>query len=145
MAEPRNRCLSPQEISRRLERHGVQPTAQRIAICQYVLCEAEHPTADDIKQWADKNFPKMSRATVYNTVNTLIEAGLLREFRFPHDSKTVYDDNISDHYHFLDETTGEIIDIDGKDIEIKLRNEQRFIVKNAEVLLRGKLVKKKGV
>ena len=66
-------CLTPAEIEDRLSRSGVQPTAQRIAIAQYVLCEAEHPTADDVKAWTDLNFPKLSLATVYNTLNVLVK------------------------------------------------------------------------
>ena len=75
-------CLSPGEIEERLKKAGVQPTAQRIAICRFVLCQADHPTADQVKAWADKNFPKMSLATVYNTLNLWVEAGLLQELRF---------------------------------------------------------------
>src|SRR5262249_26897232 len=73
-------CLTPIEIENRLNEHGVQPTAQRIAICRYVLCEADHPTAEDVKKWADANFPKMSLATVYNTLGILVAAGLCVSF-----------------------------------------------------------------
>ena len=45
----KNNCLSMAEIEEKLKKSGVAATAQRIAICKYVLCEADHPTAEDIK------------------------------------------------------------------------------------------------
>ena len=114
-------CLTPQAVEERLQASNVQPTAQRIAIARYVLCEADHPTAKNVKSWADKNFPKMSLATVYNTLGILVKAGLLKKFCLPHSKEAVYDDNVSDHYHFLDEKTGEITDVDPRDVTVTPR------------------------
>ncbi len=86
-------------ISEKLEAAGVNPTAHRIAIYLYVLSEADHPTADDVKRWADENFPKLSLATVYNTLKTLVGAKLLKELKLPHIGKVLYDCNVSDHHH----------------------------------------------
>jgi Fur family iron response transcriptional regulator len=133
----KSHCLSPSEIESRLEAAGVQPTAQRIAICRYVLCQADHPSADQVKEWADKNFPKISLATVYNTLNLLVSAGLLKELRFPHSDKAVYDNNISPHYHFLDEKTGELFDVSPEEVEVSPKLKSMFQVKSVEVLLTG--------
>jgi Fur family iron response transcriptional regulator len=130
-------CLSPSEVESRLLAAGVQPTAQRIAICRYVLCQAEHPTADQVKDWADKNFPKLSLATVYNTLNLLVKAGLLKELRFPHMEKAVYDNNISPHYHFLDEKSGELFDVSTEEVEVSPKLKAMFQVKSVEVLFKG--------
>lgn len=132
-------CLSPSEIEKTLVEAGVQPTAQRLAICRFVLCEADHPTAEEVKAWADKNFPKLSLATVYNTLGILVKVGLLKELRFPHSEKVVYDNNVSQHFHFLDEKTGELYDVDAKDFEISSKLEKMFQVSGVEVLLRGKV------
>lgn len=130
-------CLSPGEIEARLLAAGVQPTAQRIAICRYVLCQAEHPTADQVKEWADRNFPKLSLATVYNTLNLLVRAGLLKELRFPHREKAVYDNNVSPHFHFLDEKSGELFDVSPEEVEVSPKLKSMFQVKSVEVLLMG--------
>ncbi|MEZ4820707.1 MAG: transcriptional repressor [Bdellovibrionota bacterium] len=74
--------MTSEEIKTRLSLAGVNPTAQRIAICRFVLCDADHPTADDVKTWADKNFPMVSRATVYNTLNTLVQVKILKSACF---------------------------------------------------------------
>jgi Fur family iron response transcriptional regulator len=130
-------CLTPREIEDRLSAAGIRPTAQRIAIAQYVLCEAKHPTADDIKRWTDKNFPKLSMATVYNTLSALVKAGLLREFRLSHSASVVYDHNIEAHHHFLDEKTGKLYDLPAHEVEINIKPGKHAKVREVEVLLRG--------
>ena len=130
-------CLSPQEIDARLKSAGIQPTAQRIAICHYVLCEADHPTAEQVKDWADRNFPKISLATVYNTLGTLVKAGLLKELKLPHSESVIYDDRVTDHYHFLDEATGKLIDVMPDEIDVVSRLKSGLKVNSIEILLRG--------
>ncbi len=135
-------CLTPREIEARLVAAGVQPTAQRIAICQFVLCEADHPSAEDVKAWADKNFPKLSLATVYNTLGTLVRAGLLREFRFPHTDKILYDNNLEDHFHFLDEITGQVIDLPLTEVQVVHQLDQKMQnvkVTGLDVVIRGQI------
>ncbi len=130
-------CLSPLELEARLKKAGVQPTAQRIAICRYVLCEADHPTAEQVKDWADQNFPKISLATVYNTLGTLVKAGILKELRLPHSESVIYDDRVTDHYHFLDEKTGKLIDVMPEEVQVVPRLKRGLKVKSIEVLLKG--------
>ena len=129
---------TPDVIEERLKAAGIHPTAQRIAIARFVLCDAEHPTAEDVKKWADKNFPKMSRATVYNTLGIFVRAKLLKEVKLPHTDRTVYDDNVTAHYHFLDEKSGKLYDVDPGEIEIRPRLGKAVSINSVEVLLRGK-------
>ena len=125
-------------IAEKLESAGVVPTAQRIAIYRYLLCEANHPTAEEIKAWADKNFPKLSLATVYNTLNTLTEAKLLKEVKLPHQAKSLYDSNIASHHHFLDEDSGELFDIAPECVEVTPTLTKEFQVHDIQVLMKGK-------
>lgn len=125
-------------IAEKLKAAGVQPTAQRIAIYQYIMSKADHPTAEEIKTWADQDFPKLSLATIYNTLNTLVEAKLIKEFKLPHSAKAIYDCNVSYHHHFLDENTGQLIDLDPGLVEIKPKVKRDFIVNDVHVLIRGK-------
>lgn len=134
-------CLSQKEIEELLVRKGVNPTAQRIAICQFVLCDGDHPTADQIKEWVDQNFPKMSLATVYNTLNVLVEAGIIREYKFPHSDKTFYDNNLIDHFHFLDEETNQLFDIAPEFVQINKEKLKEFQVNKADVILYGRKIK----
>lgn len=130
-------CLSPSEIEAVLKQAGINPTAQRIAICRFVLCEADHPSAEAIKQWVDHNFPKMSLATVYNTLRVLVEGGLLKELKVPHIESILYDNNLDEHYHFLDEQTGELIDIDPADVSLSPHLGEGYQITSVDLLLRG--------
>ncbi|HRO68586.1 MAG TPA: Fur family transcriptional regulator [Pseudobdellovibrionaceae bacterium] len=131
--------LSPQDIEKRLLGAGVQPTLQRIAICRYVLCEADHPTAEQVKDWAQQNLDKISQATVYNTLNALVDAGLLRALRLPHTEKVIYDDNIEDHHHFFDEETGRLYDLPEEQIDVRSKLPKKFKTNRVEVLFTGKV------
>ncbi len=130
-------CLTSSEIETRLREAGVQPTLQRIAICQYVLCEADHPTAEEVHAWAEKNLAKISLATVYNTLNVLVEAGLLKEFKFQHVDKVIYDDNIEEHFHFLDEKSGKLYDIHKDDVKLSVELQKKFKVSGFDLLIKG--------
>jgi Fur family transcriptional regulator, iron response regulator len=135
-------CLAPAEIERKLNDAGVNPTAQRIAICRYVLCEADHPTAEQVKTWVDKNFPKMSLATVYNTLNILVGAGLLQEIKTPHGESSIYDCNTAHHHHFVDEASGKIIDIHPSEVSLNIKLAKKGLkVKEVSLFLKGAIGK----
>ena len=129
--------LKPEEIEVMLRKAGLQPTAQRIAICRYVFCEADHPTAEDVKRWADKNLPKISLATVYNTLSRLAKAGLLLELKLSHSDSVVYDVNTERHFHFLDEKTGQLFDVGADELGLELKLKGGLKARAIEVLIRG--------
>jgi Fur family iron response transcriptional regulator len=130
-------CLAPAQIEAVLRARGIQPTAQRIAIGRYVLCEADHPTAEHVKQWVDENFPKISLATVYNTLRAFVEAGLLEEVRLPDRDAVVFDNLTTPHHHFLDEATGAVHDLPFDAVEVRVQASPEFDVRSATVLVRG--------
>lgn len=105
-----------------------------------LLCEADHPTAEVVKEWVDSRSFKMSLATVYNTLNILVSAGLLREFKFSCLGKSVYDSNIIDHYHFFDEKSGKFYDIDPSLLSLSSKLLPEFLVNKTDILLTGNLV-----
>jgi Fur family peroxide stress response transcriptional regulator len=90
---------------------GVKLTPQRVVITEYILGTECHPTAEQIMEAvADKLPVACSRATVYNTLNTLVEAGVIQEV-YTEPGPARYDANISEHHHFVDRKTGKIFDI----------------------------------
>lgn len=139
MTIPKKLCLSPADIEKKLLDAGVQPTLQRIAICRYVLCEADHPTAEQVREWAEKNLDKISQATVYNTLGTLVDAGLLRALRLGHSEKVIYDNNVDDHHHFLDETTGRLYDLPLENVQLKVSLPKKFRQQGLELVVKGKI------
>ncbi|MHB2026855.1 MAG: Fur family transcriptional regulator [Elusimicrobiota bacterium] len=127
-------------IAQSLKSAGLRPTAQRLAIADYVLGKADHPTAEDVKHWADRALPKISLATIYNTLSALTRTGLIQEFKFPHTDRVIYDDNTADHFHFLDEATGRLYDLNPTAVTLKTRLSRKFDVRGVHVLLKGRLL-----
>ena len=121
---------------------GIQPSAQRIAVAEYVLHTDEHPSADQVFAQVGANFPMISRATIYNTLNLFVEKGLLRVLHIA-EGKVVFDPRITPHHHFIDDATGAIQDIDWHQLQVSnLNSLKAFEVSDYQVILRGKSKKK---
>jgi len=77
-----------------------------------------HFTIENLKKIIDKNTKnKISVATLYNTVHAFKKRGYLKEI-FLKNNKTFFDTNIKNHYHFYDEDTEELFDINSNDVLI---------------------------
>ncbi len=98
------------EIVQRLRDKGLQPSAQRLAVAQFVLATDAHPSADEVLREVQKTFPMVSRATVYNTLNSFVEKGLIRQLVLA-EGRVVFDPALESHHHFIDEETGKIDDV----------------------------------
>jgi Fe2+ or Zn2+ uptake regulation protein len=61
---------------RDLKKAGLKMTPQRIAIVRLFACDDSHPTAQALFERLQRDFPSMSFATVYNTLDALAKAGL---------------------------------------------------------------------
>lgn len=119
---------------------GVKPTPQRVVIADYLLQTDSHPTADEVLSAVSEALPvALSRATVYNTLNTLKEAGVIREV-LTEPGRVRYDANVSHHHHFVDVNTGKIVDIAADKVEAigKLLGDQ-YKVHGFQVLFYGEL------
>lgn len=100
-----------------LREHGITPTAQRVDIGFAVMSSCEHLSAEDVFDSVNNGRPRVSKATVYNTLGLLVRKGLIREVTAD-PSKTFYDSNTTPHHHFYDVSAGKLVDIDGADVEI---------------------------
>lgn len=131
--------LSTEDIVVLLKKAGLSSTSQRIGLCRYILCEAKHPTVEDIRKWAEAKGIKASLATIYNTLHALCDAKLIKDLRFPHLDKVIYDNNVSPHHHFLDEESGRIIDIESKDFNLSTQLSDAYEIHDVDVLIRGRI------
>jgi Fe2+ or Zn2+ uptake regulation protein len=126
------------ETLQALAEHGIHPSAQRAAVADYVLYTTEHPSADQVWAAVKRGFPMLSRATVYNTLNLFTEKGLLRELVLA-EGKVVFDPKLDPHHHFLDEETGEIIDVPWSALDVRrVHSLSGFDVREYQVVMRGK-------
>ena len=110
----------PKPFVNRLRSSGLRSTKQRLAICKVLFDRKDtfHFTIDNLKKRIEKNIKsKVSLATVYNTVHAFKNNGYLKEISLQ-GNKTFFDTNSSNHHHFYDQDTGDLIDIKNEDIFI---------------------------
>jgi Fur family transcriptional regulator, stress-responsive regulator len=94
-----------------LRRHGLQVTAQRVAVLR-AISGRPHSTADDIDQVVRAEIGAISRQTVYDALGILTEKGLLRRIQ-PAGSPARYEDRVGDnHHHVICRTCGRMVDVD---------------------------------
>ena len=113
------------EFIDKLRSSGLRPTKQRLKICEVLFNREKtfHFTINDLaKSICDQLNEKISLATVYNTVHAFKDKGYLKEISINSD-KSYFDTNTSNHHHFFDEDTNELIDCDENDIDsINIKN-----------------------
>jgi Fur family iron response transcriptional regulator len=136
--------VSEQELSSRLRAAGVRPSAQRMAVAQYVLLTDEHPSAEQVHARVTAKFPFLSRATVYNTLNLFVKEGLLRQLVLAEGS-VVFDPKLERHHHFVDDTTGRIEDIPWDAVRVGDAQLDGYSVREYMVVLRGKKLERARV
>ena len=109
------------DIYKKLRSSGLRPTKQRVEIAKF-LFEREktfHFTVESLnKILAKKVSSKFALATVYNTVHAFKDAGHLNEVEVK-GNKTYFDTNTSNHHHFYDSETSELIDINANEVVIQ--------------------------
>jgi len=93
-----------------LKEKGLRVTPQRYAIYANLLARDDHPTADQLLDDLNQDIPISSQATVYNSLQTLCEAGLVREVLLEH-GVSRYDANAEQHHHFVCDQCGAIRDL----------------------------------
>ena len=107
------------EFIEKLRSSGLRPTKQRLKICELLFNREKtfHFTINDLaKSISEKLNDKISLATVYNTVHAFKTKGYLKEVSV-NSEKSYFDTNITNHHHFFDEDTNQLIDCDEQDIE----------------------------
>ncbi len=94
-----------------LREHGLQVTAQRLAVLRAVSARS-HGTADDIDKAVRADIGAVSRQAVYDALGVLTEKGLVRRIQ-PAGSSARYEDRVGDnHHHLICRACGETVDID---------------------------------
>ena len=107
------------EFIDKLRSSGLRPTKQRLKICEVLFNRDKtfHFTINDLENIISKQVnEKISLATVYNTIHAFKAKGYLKEISINSD-KSYFDTNITEHHHFYDENTNQLIDCDVNDIE----------------------------
>jgi len=120
-----------------LRQHEITPTPQRVAIARILLARAQHLSADQLREAVNRSEPRVSKATVYNTLGLFLRKGLVRAVVVD-PTKIFYDSNTRFHHHFYDLKSGTLTDIEETEIGMpalpNLPNES--IVESVEIIVR---------
>ena len=103
----------------KLRNSGLRPTKQRLKICEVLFNTDKtfHFTISDLSKIINQKLDeKISLATVYNTVHAFKKKGYLKEISINSD-KSYFDTNTTNHHHFYDDVTKELIDLKNEDVE----------------------------
>ena len=94
-----------------LKEAGLRLTPQRIAICKLLSESREHPTAARIHQALQAEYPSLSLMTVYNTLNTLVDLGVVNALGHAGDGNVHYDGDTSPHINLACVSCHCIVDV----------------------------------
>jgi len=94
-----------------LRKHGLQVTAQRLAVLRAV-CARPHSTAEEIAEAVRRGIGSISRQAVYDALGMLAEKGIIRRIQ-PAGSPALYEDRVDDnHHHVICRTCRKTVDVD---------------------------------
>lgn len=115
--------------------HQLKSSEQRLMILKYLGHAEFHPTADEIFRALNQEKPVLSRATVYNTLNSFVERGVIQALDL-RDNETRFDFKMEPHGHFSCNICGGIYNIDLPDSLLAL-DIPGFTIEEQSVNLRG--------
>ncbi|MEO5837656.1 MAG: Fur family transcriptional regulator [Acidimicrobiales bacterium] len=122
-----------------LRQHGLQVTAQRLAVLR-AMSRQPHATADDIEKIVRSEIGAVSRQAVYDVLAVLTDKGLLRRIQ-PAGSPARYEDRVGDnHHHLICRTCNQMVDVDcavGDAPCLTPANDSGYEVDEAEVIYWG--------
>ena len=124
----------------KLRLSGLRPTKQRLEICKLLFDRKKtfHFSIIKLAETIKKESKiKISLATLYNTVHSFKKKGYLKEISI-NSEKSYFDTNTSNHHHFLDVNTNELIDLKTDDVD-KIRIKKNLPgkkIKSIEVLVK---------
>lgn len=104
--------------------HGLALTHQRQVIYETLIAMPGHPSPEEVFDRVRKKIPAISLATVYKTIHTFVDSGILREVS-PHHGSLRVDDNFDPHHHLVCTICKSITDVEESAFE-PLRFKQRF-------------------
>ncbi len=125
-----------EDLVTELKNKNIRLSHQRLKVLEYLTQNYTHPTADQIYNGLHREVPTLSKTTVYNTLSSLTEAGLVRTINIE-DNEIRYDISTDDHGHFKCKSCGKIYDfkVDINSIEVTDLND--FEINDKNIYFKG--------
>ncbi len=122
----------------RLRHRGWRLTAQRRVIAEAMTGEHVHLAADEVLEKAREALPEVSLATVYNTLNELVDLGELLELTHA-DGRKRYDPNVMvPHHHLVCVDCGRMIDVHADEPQLPTEQRHGFELLGVELTFRAR-------
>jgi len=129
--------VDTEAIKQALEGSGLRCTPQRYAVMAVLMEHKGHPTAAEIFDAVNRVDPRSSRATTYNNLRDLVEAGLVREVAVEGRAAR-FDAKGLRHHHFICDHCGSVEDLEWYDVPRPAsRSLGKRILRECEVIFRG--------
>ena len=133
--------MDAEAIRRSLVSSGLRCTPQRYAVMAFLMEHASHPTAAEIFDAVNRLDPRVSRATTYNNLRDLVQAGLVREVA-AEGRAARFDAKGTRHHHFICDCCGNVEDMDWYDVPRPATGSLgKRILRECELIFRGLCMK----
>ena len=129
--------MEAEAIKRSLVGSGLRCTPQRYAVMAFLMEHVSHPTAAEIFEAVNRLDPRCSRATTYNNLRDLVQAGLVREVAVEGRAAR-FDAKGMQHHHFICDRCGNVEDIEWRDVPRPASGSLgKRILRECELIFRG--------
>lgn len=104
-------------LTQKLKEAGLRLTPQRLAICEALAGTEEHPSAQMVYEQLQGTFPSLSLATVYNTLETLVQIGAINRLGTAGNDAERYDADTSPHVNLACISCHRVIDLPSRNVQ----------------------------
>jgi Fur family transcriptional regulator, peroxide stress response regulator len=119
-----------------LKSKGIRPSYQRIKVLEYLYQKGGHPTVDEIFRALSADIPSLSKVTIYNTLHTLVEAGLVQVVDIDETEKR-FDITLTSHGHFQCKACGTIYNFQVNIDQIPIDGLNQFEITQKNIYFKG--------
>ncbi len=112
--------VAPSALECLLRARGLRVTEPRLAVLAYLAGTDRHPTAEEVESAVNAAGPVLSRASVYNVLHALVDAGLATGLSVK-DGPVRYDAHLGPHHHLVCRSCGRVEDVEWKDFAVAER------------------------
>jgi Fur family peroxide stress response transcriptional regulator len=128
--------ITIESLAKTLADKGIRPSYQRIKVLEYLYQKGGHPTVDDIFCSLSPEIPSLSKVTIYNTLHTFINSGLVRCVDID-ESEMCYDITLTNHGHFMCNSCGNIFNFEVDFDRIPIEGLAKFEIKEMNLYFKG--------
>jgi Fur family transcriptional regulator, peroxide stress response regulator len=128
--------VSTEFLAEQLKSKDIRPSYQRIKVLEYLNQKGGHPTVDEIFRALSADIPSLSKVTIYNTLRTLTEAGLVRVVDIDETEKR-FDITLTNHGHFQCEACGTIYNFQVNIDQVPIDGLNQFEITQKNIYFKG--------